>query len=156
MRLLRPVFFALVLSFGLAPFVHSAEVSLETATIADLQAAMAAGTLSSEKITAAYLARIAAYDKQGPALNSIITLNSKALEVAKAYLDYLYTPEGQEIAARDFYRPRLQSVAAKYATQFPKVNLFTVDEVFGGWKKAQKDHFDDGALYDQIVGAALR
>jgi sulfate/thiosulfate transport system substrate-binding protein len=72
------------------------------------------------------------------------------LEAAKAYLDYLYTPEGQEIAARDFYRPRLQSVAAKYAAQFPKVNLFTVDEVFGGWKKAQETHFADGGVFDQI------
>jgi sulfate transport system substrate-binding protein len=72
------------------------------------------------------------------------------VEVAKAYLDYLYTPEGQEIAARDFYRPRLQSVTAKYAGQFPKVNLFTVDEVFGGWKKAQETHFADGGVFDQI------
>jgi len=72
------------------------------------------------------------------------------LEVAKAYLEYLSTPEGQEIAARDFYRPRLQSVAAKYATQFPRVNLFTVDEVFGGWKKAQETHFADGGVFDQI------
>lgn len=72
------------------------------------------------------------------------------LEVAKAYLDYLYTPEGQEIAARDFYRPRLQSVAARYAAQFPKVNLFTVDDVFGGWKQAQETHFADGGVFDQI------
>ncbi len=73
-----------------------------------------------------------------------------ALEIAKAYLEYLYTPEGQEIAARDFYRPRLAAVAAKYAAQFPKVNLFTVDEVFGGWKKAQETHFADGGVFDQI------
>jgi sulfate/thiosulfate-binding protein len=72
------------------------------------------------------------------------------LEVAKAYLEYLYTPEGQEIAAREFYRPRLEAVAAKYAAQFPKVNLFTVDEVFGGWKKAQETHFADGGVFDQI------
>jgi sulfate transport system substrate-binding protein len=70
--------------------------------------------------------------------------------VAKAYLDYLYTTEGQEIAAKHFYRPRLQSVAAKYATTFPKVNLFTIDNTFGGWQKAQKTHFADGGVFDQI------
>jgi sulfate transport system substrate-binding protein len=71
-------------------------------------------------------------------------------EVAQAYLEYLYTDAGQEIAAQHFYRPRLGSVAAKYQAQFPKVTLFTVDEVFGGWKKAQAAHFDDGATFDQI------
>jgi sulfate transport system substrate-binding protein len=71
-------------------------------------------------------------------------------EVAKAYLEYLYTPEGQEIAARNFYRPRLDSVAQKYAAQFPPVNLFTVDELFGGWHKAQKAHFAEGGSFDQI------
>jgi sulfate transport system substrate-binding protein len=70
--------------------------------------------------------------------------------VAKAYLDYLYSPEGQEIAARNFYRPRLDSVAQKYAAQFPPVNLFTVDELFGGWQKAQKTHFANGGSFDQI------
>jgi sulfate/thiosulfate-binding protein len=78
------------------------------------------------------------------------------LEVAKAYLDYLYTPEGQEIAARDFYRPRLESVAAQYAAQFPKVNLFTVDDVFGGWKKAHETHFADGGVFDQIYLTAAQ
>jgi sulfate/thiosulfate transport system substrate-binding protein len=71
-------------------------------------------------------------------------------EVARAYLEYLYTPAGQEIAARHFYRPRLPAVAAKYANQFPKISLVTVDEVFGGWKKAHATHFADGALFDQI------
>ncbi|HEY9015924.1 MAG TPA: sulfate ABC transporter substrate-binding protein, partial [Gemmatimonadales bacterium] len=71
-------------------------------------------------------------------------------DVARAYLEYLYTETGQEIAARNFYRPRMASVAAKYAAQFPKVKLVTVDEVFGGWKKAQQTHFADGALFDQI------
>ena len=71
-------------------------------------------------------------------------------EVAKAYLEYLYTPEGQEIAARNFYRPRLDSVAQKYATQFPPVNLFTVNELFGGWQKAQQAHFANGGSFDQI------
>jgi len=70
--------------------------------------------------------------------------------VAQAYLEYLYTDAGQEIAAKHFYRPRSATVAAKYASQFPKVQLVTVDEVFGGWKKAQAAHFADGALFDQI------
>jgi sulfate transport system substrate-binding protein len=73
--------------------------------------------------------------------------------VAKAYLEYLYTPEGQEIAGRHYYRPRLAAVAAKYGKQFPKVNLFTIDEFFGGWQKAQKKHFADGGVYDQIYQA---
>ncbi len=71
-------------------------------------------------------------------------------EVARAYLEYLYTPEGQDIAARHFYRPRMPTVAAKYANQFPKMTLVTVDEAFGGWKKAQAAHFADGASFDQI------
>jgi len=70
--------------------------------------------------------------------------------VAQAYLEYLYTPAGQELAARHFYRPRLASVAAKYQAQFPKLTLFTIDEVFGGWKRAHAAHFADGALFDQI------
>jgi len=71
-------------------------------------------------------------------------------EVAKAYLEYLYTDEGQEIAARNFYRPRNQAIAAKYAANFAKLDLFTIDEVFGGWTKAQKTHFADGGVFDQI------
>jgi sulfate/thiosulfate transport system substrate-binding protein len=71
-------------------------------------------------------------------------------EVATAYLEYLYTPEGQEIAARNFYRPRLAEVAEKYGKQFPKIELFTVDETFGGWSNAQKTYFDDGGIFDQI------
>ena len=70
--------------------------------------------------------------------------------VAKSYLEYLYSPEGQEIAARNYYRPRLDSVAQKYSSQFPTLKLFTVDEVFGGWKQAQKTHFADGGIFDQI------
>jgi sulfate transport system substrate-binding protein len=70
--------------------------------------------------------------------------------VAQAYVDYLYSPEGQEIAARNFYRPIDAKVAARYEKQFPKVNLFTIDEVFGGWTKAQKTHFADGGVFDQI------
>ncbi len=71
--------------------------------------------------------------------------------VAKAYLDYLYSDEGQEIAARNYYRPRNETVAAKYAAQFPKVELFTIDAAFGGWTKAQKTHFADGGIFDQIT-----
>lgn len=74
----------------------------------------------------------------------------KTREIAEAYLKYLYTEEGQAIAARHYYRPRLESVARKYAEQFPKINLVTVDEVFGGWKNAQKKHFDDKGTFDQI------
>lgn len=71
-------------------------------------------------------------------------------KVATAYLEYLYTPEGQEIAAKNFYRPRDPKVAAKHAGQFAKVKLVTIDEVFGGWQKAQKTHFADGGVFDQI------
>jgi sulfate/thiosulfate-binding protein len=71
-------------------------------------------------------------------------------QVAQAYLEFLYTEQGQEIAARHYYRPKLKSVAAKYGAQFPKIKLFTVDEVFGGWQKAQKMHFADGGVFDQI------
>ena len=70
--------------------------------------------------------------------------------VAQAYLEYLYSPEGQEIAGKHFYRPRSEAVAARYAKQFAKVTLFTIDEVFGGWQKAQREHFGDGAIFDQI------
>jgi sulfate transport system substrate-binding protein len=72
--------------------------------------------------------------------------------VAKAYLEYLYSDEGQEIAARHYYRPRAKSIANKYASQFPKLTLFTVQDVFGGWQNAQKTHFDDGGTFDQIYG----
>ncbi len=69
---------------------------------------------------------------------------------AQAYLEYLYTPEGQEIAAKNYYRPRLEAVAKKYAAIFPKLPLVTVDELLGGWQKAQKAHFADGGIFDQI------
>ena len=71
-------------------------------------------------------------------------------KVAEAYLRYLYTDAGQEIAARNFYRPRNPAVAAKYAAQFPSINLITIGEVFGGWQKAQSTHFADGGIFDQI------
>jgi sulfate transport system substrate-binding protein len=70
--------------------------------------------------------------------------------VAKAYLEHLYSEEGQEIAARNFYRPRSLKVAEAHAGQFSKLKLVTIDEVFGGWRKAQKEHFDDGGVFDQI------
>jgi sulfate transport system substrate-binding protein len=73
--------------------------------------------------------------------------------VAQAYLKYLYSPEGQEIAAKHYYRPRLESVGQKYAGTFPKMNLFTIDEVFGGWQQAQKAHFSEGGSFDQIQRA---
>lgn len=71
--------------------------------------------------------------------------------VATAYLEYLYSPIGQEIAARHYYRPRNKEVASRYANQFAKIKLFTVDQVFGGWEKAQKTYFGDGGIFDQIV-----
>ncbi|CAN5216986.1 sulfate ABC transporter substrate-binding protein [soil metagenome] len=69
---------------------------------------------------------------------------------AEAYLKYWYTREGQEIAARNFYRPRDAAVGEKYADSFAKVSLFTIDDVFGGWTKAQKEHFGEGGVFDQI------
>ncbi len=71
-------------------------------------------------------------------------------KVAEAYLEYLYSPEGQEIAAKNFYRPTDAKVAAKYAKRFPKLKLVTIDDTFGGWTKAQKTHFADGGVFDQI------
>ena len=72
-------------------------------------------------------------------------------KVAEAYLNFLYTPQAQEIAAQNYYRPRNPQVAAKYAAQFPKVKLFTLKEVFGDWRNAQKRHFADGGVFDQIT-----
>ncbi len=71
-------------------------------------------------------------------------------KVAQAYLEFLYSPEGQEIAAKHYYRPRSEPVRARYVKQFPELRLFTVDKVFGGWAKAQKTHFGDGGVFDQI------
>ncbi len=73
-------------------------------------------------------------------------------KVARAYLEYLYSPEAQDLAARYFYRPRLKSVADRYAGVFPKVNTFTVLEGCGGWQNAQAKHFSDGGTFDQIYG----
>jgi sulfate transport system substrate-binding protein len=84
---------------------------------------------------------------------AVVDANAKAdgvEKVAEDYLKYLYTPEAQEIIAKNYYRPRDTQVAAKYAGQFPKVELFTIDELFGGWKKAQATHFADKGVFDQI------
>jgi sulfate transport system substrate-binding protein len=70
--------------------------------------------------------------------------------VAQAYLEYLYSQDGQEIAAKHYFRPRLASAAAKYDPATPKIKLFTIDGVFGGWQKAQRTHFADGGVFDQI------
>jgi sulfate transport system substrate-binding protein len=71
-------------------------------------------------------------------------------EVAKAYLEYLYTPEAQDIIGKHYYRPRDATAAAKYSARFPNLTLVTIDGDFGGWGKAQKKHFDEGGLFDQI------
>lgn len=71
-------------------------------------------------------------------------------KVAEEYLKYLYSDEGQEIIAKNYYRPINPKIAAKYAAQYPKLNLITVDNTFGGWQKAQKDHFSDGGSFDQL------
>jgi sulfate/thiosulfate-binding protein len=75
-------------------------------------------------------------------------------QVAEAYLQYLYSDEGQDIAGKNYYRPTSQKVAEKYAAQYPKIKLFTIDEVAGSWTKAQKYHFGDGGIFDQIYQPA--
>ena len=74
-------------------------------------------------------------------------------DVAQAYLKFLYTPAGQEIGAQNYYRPRNPKVLEKYASQFPKLKLFTVDDTFHGWQNAQKTHFSDGGVFDQIYSS---
>ena len=84
---------------------------------------------------------------------AVVTKNSDrkgTTKVAKAYLDFLYSDEGQEIAAKNFYRPRNEDVAKKYAGNFSQLKLVTVDQEFGGWANAQKTHFADGGIFDQI------
>ncbi len=71
-------------------------------------------------------------------------------KVAEEYLKYLYSPEGQEIAAKRYYRPRSEAVAKKYSNQFPKVKLFTLAEIIGDWQKTQRIHFADGGVFDQV------
>jgi sulfate transport system substrate-binding protein len=77
-------------------------------------------------------------------------------KVAEAYLKYLYTPEAQDIIAKNYYRPIDKTVSEKYATQFPKVNLVTIDGAFGGWQVAQKKYFNDGGVFDKIFAEAKR
>jgi sulfate transport system substrate-binding protein len=74
--------------------------------------------------------------------------------VAEAYLEYLYSEEGQDIVARNFFRPTSAAVLTRYAEQFPPMRLFTVDDVFGGWSNAQTQHFNDGGIYDRLFAAA--
>jgi sulfate/thiosulfate transport system substrate-binding protein len=74
----------------------------------------------------------------------------KTTDLAKAYLGFLYTPEGQRLAGKHFYRPRDAKIAAEFDSQFPKISLFTIDAVFGGWAKAQAKHFDDGGEFDKL------
>ena len=81
-----------------------------------------------------------------------VVAKRRTRELAEAYLGFLYTPEGQEIAAKHYYRPRNATVAARHAAVFPKVTLITIDEVFGGWEKANAAHFADGGTFDQIFG----
>jgi len=81
-----------------------------------------------------------------------IVLRHGTREVAQAYLEYLYTAEGQEIIARHFFRPRDPAVAARYAARYPRLTLLTIND-FGGWARAQREHFADGAIFDQITGA---
>ncbi len=84
---------------------------------------------------------------------SVVDKNARrhgTTEVAKAYLDYLYSDEGQDIAGKNFYRPRSEKAAAKYAANFIQLKLVTIDGEFGGWAKAQKTHFADGGTFDQI------
>jgi sulfate transport system substrate-binding protein len=73
-------------------------------------------------------------------------------EAAKAYLEFLYTDEAQDLAGKNFYRPRKAEILAKYSDKFPSLTLVTVDKDFGGWKKAQQVHFDDGGTYDKATG----
>jgi len=77
----------------------------------------------------------------------------KTRPIATAYLEYLYSPVGQEIAARHFYRPQRAEVLAKYREQFPEMKMITIDEEFGGWAKSQEIHFSDGGIFDQIYQA---
>jgi sulfate/thiosulfate-binding protein len=85
---------------------------------------------------------------------AVVTENARkhgTVQVAKAYLEYLYSPEAQELIARNFYRPRNPEVAAKHKGQFPPINLVSVDKDFGGWAIAQKTYFDDGGVFDRVT-----
>ena len=77
----------------------------------------------------------------------------KVTEAARAYLEFLYTDEAQDIAGKNFYRPRKAEILAKYGSKLPAIPLVTVDKDFGGWTKARKTHFDDGGTFDQAYSA---
>jgi len=80
-----------------------------------------------------------------------VALTHATRDLAKAYLDFLYSDEGQDIIGRNFYRPTEPQAAARYSKQFAAVRLFTFQEVFGTWRATQKKHFDDGGVFDQIT-----
>ncbi|WP_281277459.1 sulfate ABC transporter substrate-binding protein [Hankyongella ginsenosidimutans] len=80
----------------------------------------------------------------------------KTRAIAQSYLEFLYTPQAQDIIGKNYYRPRLDAAAQKYAGQFPKLTLLEIDRDFGGWTKAQRTHFNDGGLFDQIYTQAKR
>lgn len=86
-------------------------------------------------------------------VDRVVTRRGTA-QVAKAYLEFLYSAEGQGVAAKNFYRPRMQEVAARFSEQFPPIQTFTIDEAFGGWKKAHADHFAEGGTFERVQFAA--
>jgi sulfate transport system substrate-binding protein len=87
------------------------------------------------------------------ALVDAVVDRKKTRGVAEAYLQYLYSPEGQDIVARNHFRPRDKAILETYADQFPEIRLFNIDDVFGGWREAQETHFNDGGIYDRIFSA---
>lgn len=113
------------------------------------EAHLALKEFGAEKFDIVYPA-ISVYAEPPVALVDKVVDKRGTRDVANAYLQYLYSPEGQDIAGKNYYRPIDPKAAAKYAKQFPKINLFTIDELFGGWTKAQKTHFADGGVFDQI------
>src|SRR5690606_174864 len=111
------------------------------------EATMATQGLSKDKYDIIYPS-ISILDELSVAIvDKNVNKNGNA-NLTKGYLDYLYSPEGQELAPKYFFRPRDAKVAAEYSAQFPKIQTFTIDKVFGGWAKAQKTHFVNGAIYD--------
>ncbi len=97
---------------------------------------------------------LSAYLQEPPV--AIIDRNAErhgTADLAKAYIQFLYSEHGQEIAAKNYYRPRLESVLCKYTAQFQEVNLITIEDIFGGWEKAHATHFADRGIFDQIYQA---
>jgi sulfate/thiosulfate transport system substrate-binding protein len=91
-----------------------------------------------------------------PAVSVVNGMDNKtgSQEVPKAYIDYLYSTKAQDIAGKHYYRPRDEKIAAKYASQLPPIDTYTIDEIAGGWKAAQATHFANGGIFDQIQGSA--